>query len=217
MTLLPSNPTGTILLHEEHAAFAQLMQGIECPQHTMLDKYRCFMLYQLARRYRYSSSDVNVAEVGVCRGGTAKLLLRTLRHAHGLLFDTFVGLPNTVKTDKDYYKAGAFSETSLEEVRAYLSQDCDNFTITPGVFPETADNFLHRRFSFVHVDVDIYQSARDCCEFFYSRLISGGTMLFDDYGFRICPGVRSAVDEYFVDKPDKIVYLFGGQCFVIKS
>ena len=39
-----------------------------------------------------------------------------------------------------------------------------------------------------HIDVDIYQSVRDCISFIYPRLSPGGFMIFDDYGFPKLPG-----------------------------
>jgi O-methyltransferase len=42
-------------------------------------------------------------------------------------------------------------------------------------------------------------------------------MLFDDYGFTSCPGVRKAVDEFFADKLHKPVYLPTGQALVINN
>ena len=72
-------------------------------------------------------------------------------------------------------------------------------------------------YCFVHVDADIYRSVCDCCAFFYPRLVQGGMMLFDDYGFATCPGVRKAVDEFFADKSHKPLYLPTGQALVINN
>ena len=80
----------------------------------------------------------------------------------------------------------------------------------PDRFPEVADE----RFSFVHVDVDLYEPHRDAIEFFWPRLTRGGVMVFDDYGSAYCPGARQAVDEAFA--PTDIVESPSGQCFVIK-
>ena len=57
----------------------------------------------------------------------------------------------------------------------------------------------------------------DSCDFFYPRLTPGGMMLFDDYGFASCPGVRKAVDEFFADKMQKPIYLPTGQALVINN
>lgn len=110
------------------------------------------------------------------------------------LFDTFAGMP-AVREDTDIHRAGDFNDTSLERVRAYLS-DCRNVELYQGIFPHTAGPVAQRQFALAHIDVDIYQSVADCCAFFYPRMARGGIMVFDDYGFISCPGVKPAVDAF---------------------
>src|SRR5262245_10402180 len=74
----------------------------------------------------------------------------------------------------------------------------------------------NNRYSFVHVDVDLYQSTLDCCEYFYTRLVPGGIMLFDEYGFPSARGEKDAVDEFFSDKPESPIALPTGQGMVLK-
>ena len=64
--------------------------------------------------------------------------------------------------------------------------------------------------------VDIRQSVLDCCEFVYPRMVPGGVLVFDDYGFLTCPGARAAVDEFFSDKPEHALVLHTGQAIVFK-
>jgi O-methyltransferase len=82
--------------------------------------------------------------------------------------------------------------------------------------PQTFEGFCLERVSWVHIDVDIYQSVRDCIRFLYPRLVPGGFMVFDDYGFPSCPGARRAVDEAFASLPEVPLCLPTGQCLVIK-
>src|SRR5688572_31529904 len=42
-------------------------------------------------------------------------------------------------------------------------------------------------------DVDVYQPTRDSLEYFYPRLVTGGILVCDDYGW---PGARKAVDDF---------------------
>jgi hypothetical protein len=44
----------------------------------------------------------------------------------------------------------------------------------------------------------------------------GGVILFDDYGQPSCPGARTAVDEYFQDKPEQPLVQTYGQAIVFK-
>lgn len=181
---------------------------------TLVDRARCFMLFQFARQTSRIPGDI--AEVGVYKGGTARLLAKAFEPAgkdvH--LFDTFSGMP-PVDESKDLHKQGDFRDTSLEAVKSLLS-DCGNVHLHAGWFPLTAKPVECVTFCFVHVDVDIYRSVMDCCDFFYPRLHGGGIMVFDDYGFLSCPGAKLAVDEFFSDKAETPCYLPTGQCFVTR-
>jgi len=181
---------------------------------TVVDRERVMMLRQFARAALLLPGDV--AEVGVYKGGTARLLAETLRGSGKslLLFDTFSGMPETA-AGKDVHQAGDFGDTSLEQVKRFLN-GCERVEFFPGLFPETAQGLSDRTFCLVHADVDIYPSTRDCCRFFYPRLVAGGILVFDDYGYLSCPGVKSAADEFFADKPETPIFLPTGQALVVK-
>jgi hypothetical protein len=52
-----------------------------------------------------------------------------------------------------------------------------------GLIPNTFAGLEDSAISFVHVDVDIYQAVMDCCRFAFPRLVIGGIIVFDDYGY----------------------------------
>lgn len=176
---------------------------------------RCFMLYQFLKQIGNLNGDV--AEVGVHKGRSAKVMALTSEkfNKNVYLFDTFTGMPEVEPEKDNFYRKGAFSDTSVAEVQEFLS-DCKNVTIYPGFFPDTATPITEKKFSFVHVDVDIYRSVLDCCKFFYPRMISKGMMVFDDPGFADCSGAKIAVDEFFADKEEFPCYLATAQVLVIK-
>jgi O-methyltransferase len=203
-------PIKPISLWDQEPNFNRIMQNI---QHTLVDRVRCFMLYQFARQVAHLPGDI--AEVGVYKGGTAKLLAKTLPEKQIHLFDTFQGMPPADAT-LDLHRQGDFADTSLPTVQSHLS-DCSNVRFYQGLFPSTAGPIEHLKFSMVHVDADIYESVKACCHFFYERLERNGVMVFDDYGFPTCPGARKAADEYFSDKPDGPLYFPTGQCIVVRT
>jgi O-methyltransferase len=182
---------------------------------TLGSRQRCFILYQLALQSAAVEGDV--AEVGVYRGGTAWLLGELTRETGKQLhlFDTFSGMPAT-DPERDKHQAGDFSDTSLAAVRSFVG-DREGIHYHPGLFPETAEPVAESTFSLVHIDADIYSSVVDSCEFFFPRLAPGGMMLFDDYGFRSCPGAREAVDDFLLDRPGFPIYLPTGQALLLKS
>lgn len=201
-----------IHLWDEDNAFNNIYNQIST--RTLVDIKRCFMIYQYAKSV--STLDGDVAEIGVYKGGTARLISEVFEASGKTLhlFDTFSGMPD-INPEKDLHKKGDFDNTSLEKVKAFLSRR-DNIRIYKGLFPETAAPVKDKAFCFVHVDVDIYKSVLDCCEFFYPRLVKCGMLVFDDYGFISCPGAKMAVDQFFKDKPESPCYLPTGQCIVVR-
>lgn len=210
--LLHSGRPDPIDLWEDDDTFNNLMK--EVTGYTLVDKVRCFMIYQYARQV--IGLNGNVAEIGVYRGGTARLLAEIFKSKDKkiYLFDTFSGMP-TSDSYKDLHKEGDFDDTSLENIKYYL-RDYENVRFCPGFFPVTTKPMEDTTFCFVHVDADIYTSIMDSCKFFYPRMEKGGIIVFDDYGFLNCPGVKMAVEEFFSDKPETPCYLPSGQCVISK-
>ena len=49
----------------------------------------------------------------------------------------------------------------------------------------------------MHIDVDVYDSARDTLEWAWPRLSVGGVVVFDDYGSFECEGVATLGRQLF--------------------
>jgi O-methyltransferase len=180
---------------------------------------RCYMLHQFARRA--ARLDGDMAECGVYTGGTAHLISETLNGAANLtfhLFDSFQGMPQSAEPERDYHAPGDFAETSVARVQQRLSTyDFVRFHV--GFVPATfSDLDPAARFSFVHIDMDIYPSTLDCCRWFWPRMSAGGVMVFDDYGFfPYRAAAQAAVDEFFTNEVEKPILLPTGQAVVFKS
>lgn len=184
---------------------------------TLATRERVYVLWSLARQCAAVPGDF--AECGVYQGGTAAVLAQILRARNAgrelHLFDTYAGMPAT-DSSRDWHQRGDFADTSLESVKRFVGTE-PFVRYHVGMIPDTFRLFVERRFAFVHVDVDIYRSIRDCCEFLFPRLAVGGVMLFDDYGFPTCPGARQAVDEFFAGTPFVPLVLPTGQAVVFRN
>ena len=158
----------------------------------------------------------DLAEVGVYRGGSAKLICAVKGDRPLHLFDTFDGLPPLTREDGASSRFWANQFTSqLDAVRDYLRAYPQVF-FYKGLFPATADPVKDRTFSFVHVDVDLYESTAACLAWFYPRMSRSGVMMCHDYNN--APGVRKAVDEFFIDKPEVVISQpAGSHCLIIKA
>lgn len=182
--------------------------------HTVISKNRLFLIFQFVKHARAMEADM--AEVGVFKGGSSRLIASSAPERNVHLFDTFEGIPSQC-TQIDLHKAKDFSDTSIDAVRSFL-KDCPNVFFYKGIFPATAQAVRERKFSFVHIDVDIYQSVKDCLEFFYPRMVPAAVILLDDYGDRgLCPGVTRAVNEFLADKKEYPIITTEVQCAIIKQ
>lgn len=157
-----------------------------------------------------------IAEVGVYRGASARVIREAdaLRPLH--LFDTFEGLPEPASSDREFgtgrFRQGQFC-CSVGDVKQYLGI-ATNMHFHKGLFPETGRDVERERFSFVHSDVDLYRSSRSVLEFFYPKLLPGGIILTHDY--HTCSGPRKAFQEFFASLPEPLVELPGNQAMIVK-
>ncbi len=160
----------------------------------------------------------DLAECGVFRGASAFLMAKAIRRVGGSrslhLFDSFAGLSAPEESDGNYWEAGNLA-CNRAEVAANLAAFDDLVIFHEGWIPDRFGDVADTRFCFVHIDVDLAQPTRDAFDFFYPRMVSGGLIVCDDYGFETCPGARRAMDEFFADRPEPIVHLPTGQGFVM--
>lgn len=175
---------------------------------------RKFFLRELLRLVDDIEGDT--AECGVFEGASSSLIcansLRKPRRHH--LFDSFEGLSEPMDLDGTYWKPHDLT-CSEQQVRSNLSE-FDRLVFHKGWIPSRFSDVGDTSFSFVHIDVDLYEPTLDSLRFFYPRLSPRGIILCDDYGFLTCPGARKAMDEFFIDKPEPIIQSPSGQAFVIK-
>jgi O-methyltransferase len=166
---------------------------------TLVDIYRGWELWQLVEQAAKLERG-SLLEVGVWRGGTGALIARRAHlcgiHERTHLCDTFAGVVKAGANDTRY-RGGEHADTDRGQVEALLSRmGLAEVDIHVGVFPEaTGASLAGGRFRFCHIDVDVYQSAKDVLAWVWPRLVPGGMVVFDDYGFKGCEGVARLVEE----------------------
>ena len=208
--------------------FSRLADGVIKSGKTYHYYDRLYTLYQalvnLQQRFK-TSECFNAAEVGVYKGGTSYFLSALAQiidiKAFSLhCFDTFEGhatedirenLDNT-----DVHKPKMFNDTDVEVVKAYLGK-FSNVFLYKGRCQDTCVQVTSEQFHFVHVDMDLYEPIFFALDFFGSRLIEGGIMIVDDYGFTTCPGAKKAVDEFMANRHNYFgMHLLTGQYIIVK-
>lgn len=200
--------------------FIQVFQKAQ--PNTLVDIYRSYELWQLVAEVLKLSDTLNFIEIGVWRGGTAAVISKKMELCKGkgkfFLADTFTGVPKTGKEDT-FYTGGEHNDTSKETVERLLADvGSKNTEILQGIFPEDTAHLIpdDLKFGLCHIDVDVYLSAKDCLEWVWDKLVVGGMVVFDDYGFHSCDGVTRLVEEYRQKKDRVVIHNLNGHGLMIK-
>lgn len=146
-----------------------------------------------------------MAEVGVWRGETSAFLHRCAPGLEYHLFDTFEGFP-----DQDLPPGAVdtrFRDTSQEAVRARVGHS-PKVQLHPGYVPDTLSAVEGETFSFVLLDLDLYDPTMASLEFFYPRLSPGAYLVMHDYNNPESDwACKRAFDTFLADKPEVVVEL----------
>jgi hypothetical protein len=170
----------------------------------------------MAARYvtRYDIAGA-VVECGVWRGGSVHAIARALdaagSHERDLyLFDTYEGMTTPGPRDRRgdgrpaaellaaYGKASrVWAYASLEDVQEGFHEvpyPEEKLHFVKGPVEETIPSQAPDRIAVLRLDTDWYESTAHELAHLYDRLVPGGVLLLDDYGW--WQGSREAVDEF---------------------
>jgi predicted O-methyltransferase YrrM len=189
-------------------------------KHTLLEEVKSYVLWQLVKEST-KLNDGAFLEVGVWRGGSGVLIAKQAE-INGItnkvyLCDTFTGVVKTGKKDT-FYKGGEHADTSKEIVEELLHKvNINNVKILVGIFPEESGKYIDdERIRFCHIDVDVYESTKDIFNWVWKKLVVGGIILFDDYGWSGCDGVTKFINEERAKKDRIVSNNRDGQAWIIK-
>lgn len=190
---------------------------------TLVDIYRSYELWQLVDETVSLGEGYSFLEVGVWRGGTAGIisgkLLSLNANSKLYLADTFSGVVKATQKD-DFYKGDEHNDTNQEIVEDLLSNKLKfhNYRILKGIFPDDTGMSIpqEEKFCFCHIDVDVYQSGSDIINWIWDRLVIGGVLVFDDYGFHWCTGITKLVDEQRSMSDRIVIHNLNGHALIVK-
>jgi O-methyltransferase len=210
-------PISTYAPWQEDRDFQRVYRTVR--RNTLVDVWRCHELWTLLGELTNVSGAV--LEVGVWRGGSGALMAWRAA-ALGItervyLCDTWEGVVKTGPADI-YYRDGKHDNTSRQIVASLASDmKLSNIELLQGIFPDdTGDRIADERFRLVHIDVDVYQSAKDVFDWAWPRLSEGGIVVFDDYGCPATPGVTEFVNEQRQLDDRLLMHNLNGHGIVVK-
>lgn len=183
---------------------------------------RKYVLYGIAKSI--SSIKGDIVECGVYRGQSSFLMLQANKDNNKKFygFDSFEGLSQPEEIDKvknNFSYSWKKNDLSVpQQIAEKNLMDFKNrYKLFKGWIPDRFNEVANKRFSLVHIDVDLYQPTFDSISFFWERLNIGGALVCDDYGSLLCPGAKKAMDNFFEPKGISIIHLTNGQGLVFKQ
>ena len=212
--LIPQATYAPWLVDEE---FLSVYRRIE--QISWTGIYQCWELWDLARQL--SGTEGDLLEVGVWKGATSAILGRAMEGSDSELFccDTFRGLVKSSPTSDPHARDGALKGPTASEVRSLFHDlGIGKATLLEGIFPdETGSSLEGRQFKLCHIDVDTRRSAHDVAVWIFPRLVVGGTMVFQDYGYHRTQGITALVDDLKGHPGLLVVHNLNGSALVVKT
>lgn len=212
-----------------HATYSPWLDDLEfqaiwnvVASHSLVDVYRMYLLWTTADQVcRNPTLAGDVLEVGTWRGGSGCLIAARCAllnpQVQVFLADTFAGVAKSSTRDT-LYQGGEHSDTSPVIVGDLVGRlSLTNISVLQGVFPEeTGQPIADRSFRLCHIDVDTYQSGREVFEWVWPRLVAGGVVVFDDFGFWGCEGITRLVHELAPGADRLLIHNLSGQAIFVK-
>jgi O-methyltransferase len=168
----------------------------------------------------------DIVECGVWRGGSMLAVAKTLieaghteRDLH--LYDTYEGMSEPTEHDRRQDGRSAaemlgaadrsspiWAYASLEDVQETMRKSgypAERIHYYKGKVEDTIPADVPDRISVLRLDTDWYESTRHELTHLWPRLVPGGVLLIDDYGW--WEGARRAVDEWLADTEAPVLLL----------
>ena len=202
-------------LHDIDAADRALIESVS--EFTMTSLERRFHLVQAVRYVARREIPGAIVECGVWRGGSMMLVAQTLQLEQSTrqlyLFDTFNGMSAPTDADTDYRGRSAqalldherpamvtshvWAVAGIDDVRrnmATTGYPASEYHLVQGLVEQTIPTNAPEQIALLRLDTDWYESTAHELEHLYHRVVPGGVVIIDDYGY--WSGARKAVDEF---------------------
>jgi len=198
------------------------------------DKERNFTVYQMVKVHNeiFKNKKTNLIEFGVDRGGTLTTISKFAKgESHIYALDSFGFYADQIKenvTEYDPHYLGKykpftkktrfknFNYLTLEkDLNEILIKKNSKLDLIKCYFPNVIDQGKYEeisslKYSFVHVDFDLYQPTLDVIKFIIPKLEKNAILFIDDYNLINQEGVKWAVRDSGINI-DKCVQTQSGQ------
>lgn len=163
-------------------------------------------------------------ECGVWKGFSFGVVTQYLNWAEVpkqlYLYDTFSGIPEAYNSEKRsnavYEQQNAHDPDAIFKAAKARFEGMENVHLVRGTVPETFSEVCPEKIAMLHLDMNSAASEIAALEVLWDRLVPGGLIVFDDYGWASYGAQKSAEDAFMAERGHKIMELPTGQGLLLK-
>lgn len=186
-------------------------------------QWRIYILCWAATVVKHLEGDF--VECGVNRGWFSRAVMHYIDFAHMkktfYLLDTFSGFSDKYTTDEEKElgrvpgKEGGYDEC-YESVKNTF-KDFSNVRIVKGPIPDTLPAVNTEKVCYLSIDMNCVLPEIAAAEYFWPKLVKGGIIVLDDYGWKTHLKQKEAFDQFARQRGVEILSLPTGQGLILKS
>lgn len=145
---------------------------------------------------------------------------------YGVLSRTLAEYTNFDTLDKKFYLLDPWGNINRSDREAYEPDIYDavarrfsgfkNVQLVRGFVPDTLPQVISEKVAYLSIDMNAVEPERHALEYFYPRMVKGGVIYFDDYGWAGHSKLKAMIDSFFSGKPESVLYMPTGQGIVVK-
>jgi hypothetical protein len=163
-------------------------------------------------------------ECGVNRGGLARAIVDYVRfetlNKKFFLVDTFKGLVPEYLTPDEKAKGlldhfNYYEDNPLAAVRETFAP-FPNVVVVEGAVPDILPDIPSKEVAYLSLDMNCVLPEQKAAEYFWDRIVPGGIILSDDYGFNLHEEQRKMMDRFAASRGVAVLALPTGQGIIFK-
>jgi O-methyltransferase len=162
----------------------------------------------------------NLVECGVCDGLTAYFAMSGVKGHEpfkAFLYDAWEGMKAEYLLDSERGAVGSYSYLSLENTKQNLAAFEREAVFVKGFIPQSFEIApIPPDIAWLHVDLNASLPTTAALETLFDKLLPGGVVLFDDYGWGGYQETKAAIDVFFAGERGVLLPMPTGQAIFFR-
>ena len=146
---------------------------------------------------------------------------------YGFLSKTVCEYVNFGSTGREFYLIDSWGAQPGSHPNPKYQEDIydlvkSRFSVYPyvhllrGLVPKVLEQVRSTKVAYLAIDMNGSVAELAALEFFYEKMVSGGVIYLDDYGWGF-PELRRVVDDFLADKRESLLHFPSGNSIIVKT